>query len=257
MQFPIIIAAFGTTSKALATYSRLNDSLQDYFQKAEIIWTYSSKKIARELHHRQEPTVLHPATVLQYLAARGTTRAVLQSLHLFPGTEFHSLAQLSQKVQLECSLGMPLLTRPQDYEAIGEMLRPLITARPDTAMVVLGHGTGHPSWTAYYCLEKILRLKFGARIFVGVVEKYPDSTHLVDEIAQSGYEKVCIIPFFLVAGMHYKRDIISNNPSSWQSRFQLKGIEVETIDYGLGMYPGLEKIIIRHITEATQTLKVP
>ena len=256
MQFPIIIAAFGTTSTAIATYSRLHDSLQDHLKKEEIIWSYSSKKITHKLHHQRESTVLHPEVVLQNLAARGTTRAVLQSLHLFPGSEFHNLARLSRSTQLECALGMPLLTSPQDYEAIGEILRPLITARPDTAIVVLGHGTDHPSWTAYYALEKILRLKFGARIFVGVVEKYPDSTHLVDEIAQSGYRKVCIIPFFLVAGMHYRRDIVGDGPSSWQSRFQLKGLEVETIDYGLGMYPGLEKIVIRHIIEAAQALMV-
>ena len=256
MQFPIIIAAFGTTSTAITTYSRLHDSLLDHFQKAEIIWSYSSRKITRELDHRQESTVLHPEAVLQNLAGRGTTRAVLQSLHLFPGTEFHSLAQLSKKAQLDCALGLPLLTSPQDYEAIGEMFRPLITARPDTAIVVLGHGTDHPSWTAYYALEKILRLKFGPRIFVGVVEKYPDSAHLVDEIARSRYEKVCIIPFFLVAGMHYRRDIVGDGPSSWQSCLQQKGIEVETIDQGLGMYLGLEKIVIRHIIEAAQTLDV-
>ena len=253
MQFPIIIAAFGSTSTAITTYSRLNDCLQNHFKKAEIIWSYSSKKISRNLHHRQESAVLHPEAVLQNLVAGGTTGAVLQSLHLFPGTEFHALAQLSKKAQLECALGMPLLTTPQDYETIGEMLRPLVTARPDTAMLVLGHGTGHPCWTAYYALEKILRQKFGARVFVGVVEKYPDSTHLVDEIARSGYEKVCIIPFFLVAGMHYLRDIIGDGPS-WQSRLQQKGIKVETIDYGLGMYPGLEQIVIRHIIEAAKTL---
>lgn len=256
MQLPIVMTAFGTTSTANATYAGLNNALQGHFPEAEIIWSYSSKKISRKLYHRQTSVVLHPEAVLQNLAARGTTRAILQSLHLFPGSEFHALVQLRKKARLDCALGMPLLTSAQDYHGIGEILRPLITARPDTAMVVLGHGTNHPSWTAYYSLEKILRLKFGARIFVGVVEKYPDSSHLVDEITRNGYEKVCIIPFFLVAGMHYQRDIVGDGPASWQSRFHLKGIEVETIDHGLGMYPGLDKIVIRHIIEAAQTLGI-
>ena len=86
------------------------------------------------------------------------------------------------------------------------------------------------------------------------MEKFPDTTHLIDEIVGNGFNDVCIIPFFLVAGMHYRRDIVGDSPSSWQSRLQKRGLKVESIDHGLGMYEGLEKIIIRHITEAAQTI---
>jgi sirohydrochlorin cobaltochelatase len=253
MKLPIIMSAFGTTSKAIATYTQLDNSIRNHFPQAEIIWAYSSKMITRELHERKESTVVHPEEVLHQLAARGISKAVVQSLHLFPGTEFHSLLRIAGKSQLECAIGRPLLTTPLDYDQVGEILRPVISKRPDKAILVLGHGTDHPVWTAYYSLEKILRKKFGDRIYVGVVEKYPDTAHLVDEIADRGFSEVCIIPLFLVAGMHYRRDIISDSASSWQSRLQSRKIEVESIDYGLGLYPGFEKIIIRHITEARET----
>lgn len=254
MKLPIIMSAFGTSSTATATYSRLDSCIREHFPQAEIIWTYSSKKITRKLHSRQESAVLHPEAALQQLAAQGISKVIVQSLHLFPGTEFHSLVQITKKSGVECALGMPLITTPRDYDQIGEILRPPIAIRPDTAIVVLGHGTAHPIWTAYYCLEKILRIKFGTRIFVGVVEQYPDTAHLIDEIVGRGFAKVCIIPFFLVAGMHYKRDIVNTSPSSWQSRLQKRGITVESIDHGLGMHEGFEKIIIRHIMEAHQTM---
>ena len=247
---PIIMSAFGTTSKAIATYTQLDNSIRDHFPQTEIIWAYSSKKITKELHERKESTVLPPQEVLKQLAARGIEKAIVQSLHLFPGTEFHSLLQIAGKSQLACAIGMPLLTTPKDYDQVGEILRPVISKRQNKAILVLGHGTAHPVWTAYYSLEKILRKKFGDRIYVGVVEKYPDTAHIVDEIADRGFSEVCIIPLFLVAGMHYRRDIISDKASSWQSRLQSKKIEVESIDYGLGLYKGFEKIIIRHIYEA-------
>jgi len=196
---------------------------------------------------------MHPEQVLQQLTARGLTKAVVQSLHLFAGTEFHNLVQLARNSQVECAIGKPILTGPEDYDEVGEMLRPIITNRTEKAIAVIGHGTAHPCWTAYYTLEKILRKKFGGRIFVGVVEKYPDTTKLIDEIADRGFKEVCLIPFFLVAGMHYRRDIVGDSPSSWLSRLQSKKIAVETIDHGLGMYPGFEKIILRHITEARQS----
>ncbi|MCP4342328.1 MAG: hypothetical protein GY799_26495 [Desulfobulbaceae bacterium] len=254
MKLPIIMSAFGTTSKAIATYSQLDHSIRNHFPQTEIIWAYSSKMIARELREQKASTVMTPEEVLSQLAARGIEKAIVQSLHLFPGTEFHSLFQIARKSQLKCAIGMPLLTSPEDYEQIGEILRPVISRRPEKAILVLGHGTDHPVWTAYYSLEKLLRKKFGERIYVGVVEKHPDSAHLVSEIADDGFSQVCIIPLFLVAGMHYRRDIISDNPASWQSRFQSINIEVEAIDHGLGLYEGIEKILIDHINKAIETI---
>jgi sirohydrochlorin cobaltochelatase len=254
MKLPIIMSAFGTTSKAIATYTRLDASIRGHFPQSEVIWAYSSRVITRELHDRKESTAVHPEKVLHQLAARGISRAILQSLHLFPGTEFHSLLKTAEKSPLDCAVGKPLLTTPEDYDQVGEILRSVISKRPNKAILVLGHGTAHPTWTAYYCLEKILRKKFGDSIYVGVVEKYPDTGHLVDEIADRGYSEVCIIPLFLVAGMHYRRDIISDSASSWQSRLQSRKLVVESIDYGLGLYPGFEKIVIRHITEAAESI---
>ncbi len=246
------MSAFGTTSKAIATYTQLDNGIREHFPQAKIIWAYSSRMITRELHEQNESTVMHPEEVLQHLEAQGIKKVIVQSLHLFPGTEFHSLLRIARKSPLECFFGRPLLTTPQDFDQVGELLRSTIAMRPDKAILVLGHGTEHPIWMAYYSLEKILRKKFGDRIYVGVVEKYPDTTHLVDEIADHGFSEVLIIPLFLVAGMHYRRDIISDSTSSWKSRLQKRKIEVESIDYGLGLYPGIEKIIARHITEARE-----
>ena len=254
MKFPIIISAFGTTSKAIATYTLLDDCIRSRFSQSEIIWAYSSKVINRELQDRKQSTILSPEEVLLQLAERGISKAIVQSLHLFPGTEFHSLLKMIRESQLRCAVGWPLLTNPEDYDQVGEILRPIISERPDKAILVLGHGTNHPTWTAYYYLERILRKKFGNRVYVGVVEKYPDTSHLVDEIADYGFSEVCIIPLFLVAGMHYKRDIISDSNISWKSRLESKKLEVESIDYGLGHYSGLENIIIRHINEAGNSL---
>ncbi len=254
MNLPIIMCAFGTTSKAIATYNELDARIRNHFPQREIIWAYSSKLIAKGMSERKEGTGLHPEKILEQLAGQGIAGAVLQSLHLFPGREFHTLPRVAGKSGLECAIGAPLLTSPRDYEQVGEILRPVISARPDKAILVLGHGTDHPVWTAYYCLEKILRQKFGKRIYVGVVEKFPDSSKLVDEIAARGFSKVCIIPLFLVTGMHYRRDIMSDGAESWRSRLQNKKIEVEAIDYGLGLYPDIEKIIIRHIIEAEASI---
>lgn len=249
------MAAFGTTSKAIATYTHLDSSLRNHFPGAEIIWSYSSRVITSRLQERdREPAPVHPEELLQQLAKRGVEQAVVQSLHLFPGTEFHSLHHLAQNSSVECSPGMPILTSPRDYDEVGELLRPLITARKEQAILLVGHGTIHPTWTAYYSLEKLLRRKFHRPIHVGVVEKYPQSDHLADELADNGITRVCIIPLFLVTGLHFRRDIMGDGEQSWKSRLQRRGISVEAIDHGLALYPGFEQLVIRHIKEAHQAL---
>lgn len=248
------MSAFGTTSKAIATYTMMDECIRNHFPQSEIIWAYSSKVINRDLQNRKQSTIFRPEEVLRQLAERGISKVIVQSLHLFPGTEFHNLIKVIRELQLNCAVGRPLLTNPADYDHLGEILRPVISERPDKAILVLGHGTNHPTWTAYYCLEKILRKKFGERVYVGVVEKYPVTSHLVDEIADHGFSEVCIIPLFLVAGMHYNRDIISDSKTSWKSRLESRKLKVESIDYGLGHYSGLENIIIRHINEAGNSL---
>lgn len=251
----MLIAAVGTSPTAMHTFRHLDMKMRGHFPEQEIIWGYSTRATRQKTVQQQDVALPSPESVLQDLAARGVTRAVVQSLHLLPGREFHDLHRSLRHPGITCASGMPLLATPEDYETLGEILRPTITARPGKAILLLGHGTAHPSWTAYYSLEKILRRQFGERIFVGALEKYPNSATLPAEIRATGFTKVCIIPFLLIAGMHYRRDIVGDGPASWTSQLQDHGLAVETIDHGLGLFPGLEKIIIRHMKDALASFK--
>ncbi len=253
MKIPIVITAFAPTDKARATYDHLDDRIRGHFPGREIIWAYTSRSVSRQ--SPDHPALaLGPEQALRQLAARGVDRAVVQPLQLLPGTEFHDLRRNLSQSGIAWTTGMPLLTMPADYDELGELWRPLITARPDKAIVILGHGTTHPAWTAYCCLENILRRKFGARIFVGVVEKFPESRELPDRITRAGFTGACIVPLFVVTGMHYHRDILGNGPNSWLTRLTARGLTVEALADGLGLLPGFDNIVIRHLTLALQSL---
>lgn len=253
MKPTIVITAFGTSSKALDTYAKLDKKLQRKLPEEKIVWAYSSRTISTKLQKEKSIVTKQPAEVLEEFAAQGQNRAVLQSLHLFPGTEFHSLCKVAQESNIYCAMGLPLFTNPADFETLAELLRPFIQ-KSKGGFLILGHGTDHPSWTCYYTLEKILRFTFGSRVFVGVVEKYPDSSSLVDEISEKGFKEVTIFPLFLLAGMHYQRDIIGDSPNSWKNRLQAKGIEVTSIAHGVGLLPNIEDLIISHINAAKEKL---
>jgi len=250
MKPPIVIVAFGTTSDAITTYRHIDEIIKNHFTDREIFWSFSSRIITRKLQWQGRENIRPPEELFGLLTKRGYRSAVIQSLHLFPGTEFSSLTTIMQAAKLSCIPGSPLINSPDDYGEICRILQPFISPTKEKATLVLGHGTRHPSWTAYYCLETFLRRRFGSGVFVGTVDKYPESGHLVGEIERAGYKEVSIIPFFLVAGMHYKRDIKGDRESSWLNRLKRRGIKAETVDRGLAMLPGFNNLIIRHIDEA-------
>lgn len=250
---PIVMSAFGTTSDAMATYAFLDGMIRKKYPADDIVWAHSSRRVTGELQRLGRTSAIHLEEALRQISARGISQVIVQSLHLFPGTEFHRLHTTIRQSGLDCAIGSPLFTSPNDFEQLGRILQPEIDARSGQAILILGHGTNHPVWTAYYSLEKILRRSFGDRLFVGVVEKSPDSNHLVDEIADTGYTGVHIVPLFLVTGMHYRRDIVGDGPASWLNRLKSRGLAVDCLDRGLGLLPGVADLIIDHIAEARAT----
>jgi sirohydrochlorin cobaltochelatase len=208
------------------------------------------KNRARAKNSLDHPKFQFLPELLDSLKADKNEKAVIQPLYFLPGTEFHELRQLCQQSGINYSLGMPLLSSPVDFYQLGNILHPIFTKKAKKAMVLLGHGTVHPVWTAYVALETLLRQRFGERIFVGVLDKYPNSETLPERIASAGFTESCIIPLLFTPGMHLRRDILGNSPHSWSSRLQQQGLSVETIEDGLGMFPGIEMLFIQHITTA-------
>jgi sirohydrochlorin cobaltochelatase len=119
---------------------------------------------------------------------------------------------------------------------------------------LLGHGTAHPTWTTYYCLQTLLRRRFGKRIFVGALENYPDSSTLPQEIRDEGFTEVCLIPLVLVAATHFYRDMIGDHPASWTSRLAQSCLAVEVVEHGLAQFPGFTDVLVRHIEAALQLI---
>lgn len=193
---------------------------------------------------------LSPLERLTALAAQGISQAVIQPLQLLPGREFHMLQRECRQSPIPIHIGRPLLTAPQDYLDLAESLAPMIEGRPDQAIMLIGHGTSHPIWIAYHVIERYLRQRFGNRLFVGVIEKNPDSSMLPSEIIAAGWNRVCLIPLLLTAGMHFERDINGHDTHSWRSRLESLGVSVESVDQGMGHLPGVIALLTTHIREA-------
>ena len=248
MTTPIVLAAFGTTTKAMKTYSFINDICQERFPANPIYWAFSSR-VVKDMSKRRY-NMRHPNEVLPELSGNGHVWAVVQSLHLMCGHEFYRLVDEVSQCDIRTSMGLPLLNEPKDYHAIIRALTNDFVRNDDEALIMVGHGTDHPGWCSYVALDHIFRKSGVTGIYVGVVEHgYPTMESVIQDVRNDGYKRVRLIPFLLVAGMHFEEDM-SGDEDSWKLAFEKAGIPVSLENQGLGFNRGIIDIFCRHIEDA-------
>lgn len=252
---PIILTAFGTTANAFSTYEKMAPVFERAFPDNPVHWAYSSRMVKHAVHKKKKHNLKDPLETAQILANQGHPWVVMQSLHLICGHEFDRLVAERSHADIRSSIGLPLMTSHPDYEATAQALAPLFPTDPDEAVILVGHGTDHPAWTAYPALEAILRKQYGSRVFVGVVEDFPGLDHTLERVQKAGYRNVCLIPLMLVAGVHFKEDL-TREEDSWQKTFERHDIRVSVIDHGIGEVTAITEIFCRHIADALDVIPV-
>ncbi len=250
---PIVLVAFGTTTRALETYAFMDSVFKERLKSRDILWAYSSRMVRDFVKKRKGIDLKPPLEVLNHLASQGHEWAVVQSLHLISGHEFYRMVEEVSLMTLRVSIGLPLLTSPRDYQDVACAFKSWTTGSRETANVFVGHGTDHPSWASYPALENIFRKLTGGNIFVGVVDGSPSAGEVVEAVCQGGFSKVRLIPLMLVAGTHFFEDL-AGAENSWKQAFERRGLEVTMVAEGIGYNPEIVEIFCRHIEEATEAI---
>lgn len=253
MEIPIVIAAFGTTTRALETYARIDQQFKERFPGHEIVWAYSSRMVKDFIKKRRNIELKHPHQVLGELFDKGYPWAVVQSLHLLNGHEFYRLVEEAQRCNIRTAMGLPLLTGPDDLESVVSGIGRCYNDFKDEVAILIGHGTDHPTWSSYLALHYLFRERFGPRVFVSVVEGYPSREDVIESIKKMGCGAVRLIPFMIVAGTHMKEDI-AGGEDSWKNAFEREDIEVRLEERGLGFNQCIVDIFSQHIQNALDVI---
>ena len=245
---PIVLAAFGTTSRALDTYSFIDTAVKNAFPDHPVRWAYTSRMVRSHMKKKHQANMKDPVQVLDELSGQGYGWAVVQSMHLICGHEFYRLLDEVRESRLRTSMGLPLLTSPVDYRQLTDAILGNGLAGDGTATVLIGHGTDHPAWTAYPALQQIIQVS-GVNIHVATVEGESAMEQTVDRVMQTGVKHVHLVPLMLVAGVHLQEDI-AGDEDSWKQAFLDAGCKVTVKENGLGKHPAVVDIFVRHIHDA-------
>lgn len=275
----IVIATFGTTTKAQVTYDffdeQLKKELPAKYRNYEIRWAFTSEIVRERANKKFEKAGIKKryrslAQVVSDLEDEGYRKIVVQPLHIFPGIEYESvlgmvegLREVFKDFNLRIKVGEPLLQYWWDLDEVADVLKADLLTPQEGCNVLASHGTGETavgSNITYLGLERVLSLKYD-NTFLGSVEGITSRESALAKAKACKAKKVKFIPFMYVAGDHIMNDIMGSEPEddgelSWSLEMQKAGFRTEatTIVYkgkeyfkGLGFYPEVNRIYIKGI----------
>lgn len=252
----ILLVAFGTTvPEAKATYNRISEQTTKTFPSYEIRWAYTSKKVRTILKKRGE-AAQSPAEALAQLGEDGITTAYIQSLHIIPGDEYDDLKVTAAafsgipKGTKIVKVGDPLLVSDADMRAVAQSINSHKPQDMDTttALVLMGHGSRHPS-NIYYPAMQYYLSALNSNIFIGTVEGTPTLDEVVAQLKQRHIKRVWLMPFMLVSGDHAINDMSGDEDTSWKSILTKNGFEVSINLTSLGEFEDIRNIWLKHLSE--------
>ena len=249
----ILLVAFGSSLPgAQVSFDNIENTTKAAYPDIPLRWAYTShiirKKLAKQGRHLDSPEV-----ALAKMQDEGFTHVAVQSLHTIGGAEYHDLRRTVGAFKAmggfqRILLGYPLLATQQDMQlAVAATLKTIPRDRQKSdAVVLMGHGTHHPSNAFYAALMWQLQLK-DPNVFMGTVEGYPAADDIREILLQKKIKKAYLMPFMSVAGDHAKNDMAGDEDDSWKSIFTKAGIQCVPILKGTAEYPDFVDIWVSHI----------
>lgn len=249
----ILLVAFGSSqASAQVSFENIDKKTKAAYPAIPVRWAYTShiirKKLAKQGRYLDSPEV-----ALAKMQDEGFTHVAVQSLHTIGGEEYHDLRRTVGAFKAmggfqRIILGYPLLATQDDMQRTVKAILETIPRdrRKGDAVVLMGHGTHHPSNAFYAALMFQLQLE-DPNIFVGTVEGYPDVDLIKDMLLKKKITKAYLMPFMSVAGDHAKNDMASDEEDSWKSILTKAGIACVPILKGTAEYDGFVGIWVSHI----------
>lgn len=259
MKTGVLLVAFGTSiPQAQAAFDHIDEMVKKAVPDTPVRWAYTSAVIRHKL--AKEGKLLDSvATALAKMMDEGFTHVAIQSLHTIHGEEYHDLVATANAFRNlpegvdAIAVGNPLLSSQKDIETVAEAL---IANGPKSrkvgeALVLMGHGTPHPSNSVYAALMYHLQRK-DPLVYVGTVEGSPEIGDIVDLLKAKKVKKAYLMPFMAVAGDHAINDMAGDAEGSWKSILAKEKIQTEAILKGTAEFDNIAAIWVAHLKEALE-----
>jgi sirohydrochlorin cobaltochelatase len=249
----ILLVTFGSSEEsAQVSFENIDQKVKAKYPNIPVRWAYTST-IIRDKLAKQGKMLDSPEVALAKMQDEKFTHVALQSLHTIGGEEYHDLRRTVGAFKMmggfqKIVLGYPLLATQEDMERTSDAIMTTIPKerKKSEAVVLMGHGTHHPSNAFYAALMFQMQLK-DPNIFIGTVEGFPDIDLIKDLLLKKKIKKAYLIPFMSVAGDHAKNDMAGDEDDSWKSILTKAGIKCVPILKGSAEFDAFVDIWVDHL----------
>jgi len=263
----MVVMSFGTTMKKTRdrTITATVEDIQKALPGVKVMVAYTSHIIIDRIKAREGLVVPTPEEALEQLKAEGYTRIALASLDIIPGMEYDYKCGIYRNYRnkfKKMTMGLPLLFwqgQEDQRDDVMEVVEAFATQFPDLgsdeALLVMTHGTPHPS-NAYYAVIQDRLNKLGrGDIHVYSVEGMPVLEHVIPLLKEKGIKHVTLMPMMMVAGDHANNDMAGDDEDSHKVILQKEGFAVTPYIHGMGENAAVRKIFVERALESWDTLQ--
>jgi sirohydrochlorin cobaltochelatase len=262
----ILLVTFGTSiPRAQEAFVTIEKQMKAAFPDTEIRWAYTSS-IIREKLAESGTEIDSPELALARLLEDGYSKVAVQSLHMIPGAEFHEVfvnAKLFEQMigwrhsfdKVEVSY--PLLGSIAAMDAVIQAILTHVVPKErqaDEAVVLMGHGTHHPSDAIYYAMMYKAQ-QADKNMYVGSLSDSPSIEEIREALVEKGITKAYLIPLMTVAGDHAINDMAGDEEDSWKSILAEAGIESVPVLKGLAEFDPIVDIWVENLKGVMEHLK--
>ena len=249
----ILLVAFGSSEpSAQVSFENIDRKVKAAYPDIPVRWAYTSH-IIRDKLAKQGQMLDSPEVALAKMRDEKFTHVAVASLHTIGGAEYHDLRRSVEAFKVmggfeQVRLAYPLMATQEDMARTVEAILATIpkARQADEAVVLMGHGTHHPSNAFYAALMFQLQLR-DPNIFVGTVEGYPEVDLIQDLLRKKKIKKAYLMPFMSVAGDHAKNDMAGEEDDSWKSILTKAGITCVPVLKGTAEYDEFVDIWVDHV----------
>ena len=288
----LLVVSFGTSFND----SRAEDigGVEKALAKAYPDWSvrraFTAQIIINHVQARDGEKIDNTQQALERAVANEVKNLVIQPTHLMHGAEYDELMgyvneykdkfdsiEVAEPLLGEVGKDASEINADKEAAAKAAVAEAVKAADADsidalaedgTAIVFMGHGTGHEANVTYDEMQTQMDHLGSKNVFVGTGEGNPPDTALPEvkkAVEDAGYTKVILRPLMVVAGDHANNDMAADEEGTWYYGFVNGGqFEVEGADApveigeglgadnvtcqieGLGRIADIQKIYIDH-----------
>ena len=263
----MVVMSFGTTMKKTRdrTITATVEDIQKALPGVKVVVAYTSHITIDRIKAKEGLTIPTPEEALEQLKAEGYTRIALASLDIIPGMEYDYKCGIYRNYRNQfkkMTMGLPLLFwqgQEDQRDDVMEVVEAFATQFPalgsEEALLVMTHGTPHPSNAVYAVIQDRLNKLGKGHIHVYSVEGMPMLEHVIPVLKDEGVKHVTLMPMMMVAGDHANNDMAGDDEDSHKSVLEKEGFTVTPYIHGMGENAAVRRIFVERALESWDALQ--